>query len=205
MRHNLSRVSDRNRIVRLIVANCARVSTAREEAVESFPEEVKKTVTNAGAKAMDISVPQEICTGVYTTGAMGRAIEEQALIITTDKGAVVITGCSHPGIVEIVRKARELTGLQILRAVGGFHLLRHSEEQIGGIIEDLKKLDVRYVGHCHCTGAKQIEMFRKAYGERFLDIGVGRKITGVDFFLISLAHRLATTHRIFKSIICNTK
>jgi len=144
--------------------------------LQSFPDALKKKVDEAGADAVLISGPQEITTGAYTTGAMGSAIKEQALIITTDKGAVVITGCAHPGVVKIVKKAKELTGQEILLVMGGFHLQGHSEDAVQGIIEEFREMGVGYVGPCHCTGNKQIEMFRQAYEERFLKIGVGRVI-----------------------------
>jgi 7,8-dihydropterin-6-yl-methyl-4-(beta-D-ribofuranosyl)aminobenzene 5'-phosphate synthase len=144
--------------------------------LQSFPDALKKKVDEAGADAVLISGPQEITTGAYTTGTMGSAIKEQALIITTDKGAVVITGCAHPGVVKIVKKAKELTGQKILLVMGGFHLQGHSEDAVQGIIEEFREMGVGYVGPCHCTGNKQIEMFRQAYEERFLEIGVGRVI-----------------------------
>jgi len=144
--------------------------------LQSFPDALKKKVDEAGADAVLISGPQEITTGAYTTGSMGNAIKEQALIITTDKGAVVITGCAHPGVVKIVKKAKELTGQEILLVMGGFHLQGHSEDAVQGIIEEFKKLDVKYVGPCHCTGDKAIGMFRDEYGKQFIEIGVGKVI-----------------------------
>lgn len=149
--------------------------------LKSFPDEVKKLVTNAGANLVEVSGPQTICKGVYTTGSMGNAIKEQSLIISTDKGAVVITGCAHPGIVEIAEKTREMTDQPPLLVMGGFHLRGYSENDVKAIIEGFKGLDVNYVGPCHCTGEEQIGVFRQAYSERCLDIGVGREITGVDF------------------------
>ncbi|MBD3284985.1 MBL fold metallo-hydrolase [candidate division WOR-3 bacterium] len=149
--------------------------------LKSFPNKVKGIVTDEGAGLVEVSGPQVICPGIYTTGVMGRAPEEQSLIISTDKGALVITGCAHPGIVEIVQRARELTGQDILFVMGGFHLGRASDKKVKEIINEFRDMGVRYVGPCHCTGEAQIEMFRKVYGHRCLDIGVGREITGIDF------------------------
>lgn len=152
--------------------------------LESFPSHLAEQADNAGADTVIVRGPSEICSGVYSTGTMGKNIKEQSLIITTDKGTVVITGCAHPGVVEIVKKAIELTGQTPLLVMGGFHLGGSSDKKVGKIIAELKELGVRYVGPCHCTGEEQIEMFRQAYEERCLDIGVGREITGVDIIIV---------------------
>ncbi|MBN2380877.1 MBL fold metallo-hydrolase [candidate division WOR-3 bacterium] len=159
----------------------ARNSNVVVYVLKSFPNQVKKMARDAGAGLHEVSDPEELCTGIYTTGTMGRAIEEQSLIITTDKGAMVITGCAHPGIVEIVKKAKQLTGQEILAVMGGFHLGGASEREVKEIIEEFKQMGVSYVGPCHCTGEAQIELFREAYEHRCLEAGVGREITGIDF------------------------
>lgn len=146
----------------------------------SFPAQIKKTATDAGANLVEVSGPQEICTGIYSTGSMGTMIAEQSLVIATDKGTIVITGCAHPGIVEIVKKAKELTNQEILFVMGGFHLMGHSEEQVKNIISEFRELGVSYAGACHCTGDRAIELFAQEYGDRFVEIGVGRIITSRD-------------------------
>jgi len=149
--------------------------------LESFPKRIKESVEKAGAALVTVSTPMAISTGVYSTGSMGKTPKEQSLVITTDKGAIVITGCAHPGIVEIVRKAKKMTGQEILFVMGGFHLMGQSRDEIQAIIDEFHQMGVRSVGPCHCTGNKQIEQFREDYGHRCLDIGVGREITGIDF------------------------
>lgn len=144
--------------------------------LSSFPAEIKKAATDAGAKLVEVSSPAKICTGVYTTGPMGAMIAEQSLVIATDKGPMVITGCAHPGIVEIVRKAVEITGRSPLLVMGGFHLMSHSESQIEDIISEFRELGVKYAGPCHCTGDQAIELFSKEYGDHFVKVGAGRII-----------------------------
>ncbi len=148
--------------------------------LESFPDEIGLTVTGSGAALTEVDGPMEICTGAYSTGSMGSDPEEQSLIIATDHGAVVITGCAHPGIVEIVRRARELTGQDILLVMGGFHLRSHSDDEVQGIIQEFRDLGVVYAGPCHCTGERQIGLFSEAYQDHFIRIGVGRVINADD-------------------------
>lgn len=131
-------------------------------------------------KLLEVPSPTRICRCVYSTGTMGTAIAEQALLIPTDKGTIVITGCAHPGIVNIVKKAAELTGQEILLVMGGFHLLGHTEEQVKRIVSQFKELGVQYAGPCHCTGERAIELFAEEYGDRFVKMGTGRIITSRD-------------------------
>jgi metal-dependent hydrolase (beta-lactamase superfamily II)/pimeloyl-ACP methyl ester carboxylesterase len=119
----------------------------------------------------------ELLPGVFTTGTMedpGVGIPEQSLVIPTDSGLVVITGCAHQGIVAIVRRAMELRGGPVRLVVGGFHLGTKSDAEVRAIIAELRHLGVRSVGATHCTGEEAIAAFAAAYGADFVPVGVGR-------------------------------
>lgn len=144
----------------------------------SFPQDLKDRLKSSGAKVIEIKEPLKICKGVWSTGEMGEFIKEQSLIIDTPKGIIVLTGCAHPGIVSIVDKAeRMLRRDRAYLALGGFHLMAYSNEEIKRIINGLKKLNVEKVGPSHCTGGEAIELFRRAWGDNFIDMGCGREIT----------------------------
>lgn len=147
---------------------------------DSFSENIKTAVTESGAGLVEVSRPEEICSGAFTTGPMVSAPEEQALLITTDEGVVVITGCAHPGITETVRRAKEITGDDILLVIGGFHLRSRTEREVLEIIHQFRDLGVQYAAPCHCTGESQIDLFRQEYGDRFIETGAGRILTGSD-------------------------
>jgi len=148
--------------------------------LKSFDKRFKEDVRSLGAKVVEIHEPAEICKGIYTIGEMGFWIKEQSLIVNTDKGLIVITGCAHPGIVNIVAKAKELLGKDVLLVMGGFHLMGKSRNEIGKIIDDFRKLGVRYVGASHCSGDTARKMFEDEYKEYFINVGVGRVIKGDD-------------------------
>ena len=119
----------------------------------------------------------ELVPGVFTTGTMedpGVGIPEQSLVIPTDSGLVVVTGCAHQGIVAIVRRAIELHGGPVRLVVGGFHLAAKSDAEVRAIIAELRDLGVRSVGATHCTGQQAIAAFAAAYGADFVPVGVGR-------------------------------
>jgi len=142
----------------------------------SFPDEFISRVEKAGAKVVSVDKPVKICKGVSLTGEMGVQIKEQSLIVETSKGLVVITGCAHPGIVGIVKKAKEVIDKEIYLVCGGFHLLSKSEDEVKEIISEFKDLGVMKVGATHCTGDKAIELFKEAYKENFVQMGAGKVI-----------------------------
>jgi 7,8-dihydropterin-6-yl-methyl-4-(beta-D-ribofuranosyl)aminobenzene 5'-phosphate synthase len=146
----------------------------------SFPKSFKANVERYGAKVVEIKEPLEICQGIYSTGELGTLIKEQSLVIHTERGLIVITGCAHPGIVKIVSKARDLFKKEVLLVMGGFHLGGVSEDEIEKIILSVRELGVRYVGPCHCSGNTARDLFKKEYGNNFVDSGVGRIITMED-------------------------
>ena len=101
---------------------------------------------------------------------------EQSLILKIRQGLVIITGCGHPGIVEIIKAAKKITNSQVYFVFGGFHLLQKTENQIKQIINEIKNLGVEKIGATHCSGDKTIEMFAKTFGKNFIRMGVGKTI-----------------------------
>lgn len=118
----------------------------------------------------------QLCVNCYLTGELGDNIKEQSLILDTKNGLVVITGCSHPGIVNIVRKSKELLGKEVYMVFGGFHLMSHSSDMINDIITELKYLGVKKVGPTHCSGDEAIHLFKQAFGKDFIQMGTGQVI-----------------------------
>ena len=140
----------------------------------SFPGEFIDKVKDAGASVILINEPAEICKGVFSTGEMEGPVNEQSLIVNTNKGIVVVTGCSHPGIVNIIKKVQEIMEEDIYLVFGGFHLKDHSEKAVKEIISQFRELGVKKCGATHCTGDKQIKLFKEAYGNDYIEMGTGR-------------------------------
>lgn len=140
----------------------------------SFSKAFVNSVEKAKGESIPVTEPLEIAENVFLTGEVGDEIKETSLILKTGEGLVVITGCAHPGIVEILEKTKEILDEDIYMVFGGFHLMNHSDEAVQGIIRRFKDLGVRKCGATHCTGDRQIELFRKAYGKDFVSLGVGK-------------------------------
>jgi len=87
-----------------------------------------------------------------------------------DKGLVVITGCGHSGIINTIRHAQSITGVDTIYCVmGGFHLIGNiGEAVIKRTIEEMKKIDPQVIVPCHCTGLKAAHEFEKAFPDAFV-------------------------------------
>ena len=142
----------------------------------SFPDDFKRRVKGYECEVIEVKGALKICNGVGTTGELGTAIKEQSLILSTAKGLVMVTGCVHPGVVNIVKEARGLTGMEVHLVLGGFHLGGASENVILSVIERFMELGVGKVAPCHCSGDRARALFKAEFGKDYVEAGVGRHI-----------------------------
>jgi len=143
---------------------------------DSFPAAFAQDILDRGARPVRVRGPVEICENVFSTGELEGSTPEQSLILDTKRGLIIITGCSHPGVVTILKRAKELFDKDISLVFGGFHLTSASETAVRRIIESFKALGVRTCGPTHCTGDRAIALFREAYGTNCIPMGVGQII-----------------------------
>jgi len=141
-----------------------------------FPAEFKKRVVGHGAQTVELKGPVEICENVHSTGVLGRWMKEQGLVIRTEAGAVLITGCAHPGAKTMVDAARTCGGGDLLLVMGGFHLEWSTRRKIEKLVSHFKKSGVRHVGPAHCTGDKARALFEQHFGRACIKIGAGKVI-----------------------------
>lgn len=140
----------------------------------SFPANFKRQAGEATTVA-EVTPGQTIAEGLSTTGEMGSDIREQALVIQTGRGLVVVTGCAHPGVAKMVAQAKELSGEPVYLVLGGFHLGSRDDAQIETIIANFREMGVAKVAPCHCTGDRAIAMFEAEYGDDFIRAGAGKE------------------------------
>jgi 7,8-dihydropterin-6-yl-methyl-4-(beta-D-ribofuranosyl)aminobenzene 5'-phosphate synthase len=125
------------------------------------------------------SDPVYLMEGVLSTGEIGGWISEHSLVIDVrDKGLVILSGCAHPGIVNIVKRAQQVSGIPKVHAViGGFHISSKSE---GAYLTDfLRELDVKLVSPCHCTGVEAINTIADILKGNYVKNGSG-KVCSID-------------------------
>jgi 7,8-dihydropterin-6-yl-methyl-4-(beta-D-ribofuranosyl)aminobenzene 5'-phosphate synthase len=103
--------------------------------------------------------------------------DEQFLIIEQNNELILITGCSHSGIINIIEYAKELFDNKKIKAViGGFHLFRCTDSQMEEILNYLQTTNIDKIITGHCTGLNGIFALKQRLGERIIPIKVGLQI-----------------------------
>jgi len=116
---------------------------------------------------------EEIADNVYIFSIKGPFSTEQSLVIDSDKGLIVLAGCSHPGIYKIARTIKEDFNKNVYAIFGGFHLEFYPAifARIIGLL--LKRLGIKIIGPSHCTGGKATETLQKIFKEHLIIFGCG--------------------------------
>jgi 7,8-dihydropterin-6-yl-methyl-4-(beta-D-ribofuranosyl)aminobenzene 5'-phosphate synthase len=143
----------------------------------SFSDDTAEHLASLGGKVTRVSGPQALCSRVWSCGESGKSIREHSMVIDTQYGAVVLTGCAHPGIVSIADRVHKIGQGDITLLMGGFHLMGANKSEVQSVVDDLKRLWVLRVAPSHCTGDDAIAIFRREFGPDFVHIGVGSSVT----------------------------
>ncbi len=140
---------------------------------------LKKKILSLGFKLIEVDNKYVINEDVYVIGGLnGYGVSEQSLVVVVDRlGLVVLVGCSHPGVVNIVEKAYRELRIKPYAVLGGFHLEWSPLSEIKSIIEDLRSLGVQRIGPMHCSGDRVREYLRNNYPEIYLDLRAGSTVT----------------------------
>jgi 7,8-dihydropterin-6-yl-methyl-4-(beta-D-ribofuranosyl)aminobenzene 5'-phosphate synthase len=100
--------------------------------------------------------------------------EDMSLVIRTEKGLVVLSGCGHSAMINTIDFVQNsLQKEPILAAIGGFHLLENSDEQIKWTADKLRGTGLRYFMGAHCTGIEPVFQIRE-----WVDLKRGECIVG---------------------------
>lgn len=137
--------------------------------------EFERIMTLGGAPEV-CSGPIEFMEGIMSTGEIGWGVSEHSLLMNVEgRGLVVLTGCGHPGVVRIVKRAEQVSGTNIYAVVGGFHISSMRE----GVSEAkaLREMGVRLISPCHCTGLNAEIGIAKVMKEGYIKNGSGKVIS----------------------------
>ena len=144
---------------------------------QSFPAEIVEMIRNSGAALIPVSSFKELQTNIFSLGEFGGVIPEQSLAVRTSKGIVVVTGCAHLGITNILEKTKSnFSNELIYLSVGGFHLHRLNNDELKNIIQKIFDMDILTVVPVHCSGSAARKMFEDVFGDGYIDAGVGKII-----------------------------
>ncbi|MBD3370650.1 MBL fold metallo-hydrolase [Candidatus Fermentibacteria bacterium] len=111
--------------------------------------------------------------GIRTTGPVRAGLLEQALVVSTPDGDLVLTGCAHPGVENMVQNALDSGSGEILLVMGGFHLGGASPARIRATAERLQEQGVKKVAPSHCSGDEARRVFEELFGEDCCRTGAG--------------------------------
>ncbi|MBN2019286.1 MAG: MBL fold metallo-hydrolase [Sedimentisphaerales bacterium] len=104
-------------------------------------------------------------------------LDDQSLFIESAKGLIVILGCAHSGVVNILNYATKLTGQNnIYGIIGGMHLLNAKDARISNTIDAFRSYDAQKIAPLHCTGQNALDEIKKTFPDRFLSLETGSKI-----------------------------
>jgi len=95
-------------------------------------------------------------------------LDDQSLILDTDKGIVLILGCAHSGMINIINHVINKMGKEKFHTIlGGTHLDFLTPEQLEESIKSLKKMKIEKIGISHCTGMRAAFRLHQEFGDRF--------------------------------------
>jgi 7,8-dihydropterin-6-yl-methyl-4-(beta-D-ribofuranosyl)aminobenzene 5'-phosphate synthase len=130
--------------------------------------EIEKSNDFEGLKSIGKVKKESVWTGDYI-------LDDSALAYKSKDGLVIITGCSHPGICNIIRYAKKICNeTRIIDIVGGFHLQNPPEKQLKGTLDYFEKLNPPLIHPCHCTDLKSKIALSKVV--KIEEVGVGLKL-----------------------------
>jgi 7,8-dihydropterin-6-yl-methyl-4-(beta-D-ribofuranosyl)aminobenzene 5'-phosphate synthase len=101
-------------------------------------------------------------------------LDDQSLILDTGKGLILILGCAHSGMINIINHVIDKIGKENFYAIlGGTHLDFLTAEQLDESIKVLKRIKIEKIGVCHCTGMRAAFRLHQEFGDRFFYGHVG--------------------------------
>lgn len=148
------------------------------------PEEVREKYEADFPQAgiTGIQKPVEITSGVWSTGSMattykGEPLFEQSLVIVREEKLILLTGCSHPGIVRIVSEVTQLfPDKEISLVAGGFHLKEQTASETAAVSEGLMQKGVSRIAPSHCTGGEALSLLSQQWGSRMIPFNLGDEL-----------------------------
>ncbi len=141
-------------------------------------KEFKDEISKYDVELIEINNAQEIESNVYSTGQMickykGSGLAEQSLILKTDKGVSVITGCAHSGIIKILGYVQNDFKETMNFIMGGFHLKDLNAKELDNVIGQLNKIEFNKICPMHCTGEKTLDLLYQRFGYKVVEAKSG--------------------------------
>jgi 7,8-dihydropterin-6-yl-methyl-4-(beta-D-ribofuranosyl)aminobenzene 5'-phosphate synthase len=144
--------------------------------------------------------PVKVMDGIFTTGEVERRsdfekgdpnlfvqekqrytrdklLDDQGLVVRSDKGLIVLLGCAHSGVVNTIAYVKEVFNEEVFAILGGTHLSSVGEHQIKDTIKYFKRIDVKRIGVSHCTGLEVARRLGNEFKRSFFYNNTGKVFT----------------------------
>jgi len=148
----------------------------------NFSKEFKEKAKGLKGELIQSDKLKEISKNVFITGEISgfyhdKYMPEQAIVLKTENGITIITGCAHPGILKIIEKVKtRFPDERIYFVSGGFHLMESDKRAVEIVVKRFKEMKIERAGPTHCSGSEAIDLFKKEYGDNFTHIVVGETL-----------------------------
>ncbi|MCK5071976.1 MAG: MBL fold metallo-hydrolase [Bacteriovoracaceae bacterium] len=123
----------------------------------------------------DFDIPAEFQIKTQNGFVQDTFMDDNSLVFRTSKGLVILLGCAHRGVMNIVEYARSKFNEPVRAVVGGMHLFDADEVKIGKIINYFKKLDLEIIAPGHCTGMGPTMKLKESFPNKCLPAFSGAK------------------------------
>lgn len=133
-------------------------------------------VRSLGLKSIQVNDTIEVSRGIYVVKPLYGPPIEEALAIKTGRGLVILVGCSHPGVVNIVGQAVRDIGVKPYIVLGGFHMGGASPQEIEKVASQLVEMGVEKIYPLHCSGDNVRSYLANHYKDNYGRGGVGLEI-----------------------------
>ncbi len=151
---------------------------ARFVVPKGFDERMVDRMVSSGHDVVVSDGLSLVCDNFLVTGPIEPSPKpEQSLFFRTSRGYWIVSGCSHPGVVNVIDFVRKNVEGDIDLYLGGFHLFRTFDEELEEVVRKVRETGIRRVAPCHCSGHEARELFEEEFGENFVRVGVGSKLT----------------------------
>jgi len=164
-----------------------------------MPDSSRLAIQDHPNRIVAVTSPARVLDEVYLTGPIPRKssfedtggdfycdeacshrdslMDDQAVFFQTSQGTVVVVGCAHSGVVNILTYVRDLThGKPIYTVIGGMHLLAATEDRLSRTIASLRELDVPRIGLAHCTGFAAMARLQQELPGRCFHCAAGTRL-----------------------------
>ena len=140
-------------------------------------EGLKRYVESLGLKPVQVNATTQVAKGVCVVKPLYGPPLEGALAIQTGKGLAILVGCSHPGVMNIVKQAVSDIGAKPYIVLGGFHMIGASQREVEAVASQLVEAGVEMIYPIHCSGDAIRKHLANHYGDEYGDGGVGLEVT----------------------------